>query len=167
MKFYSQIQVDHDAALSGYQYDFVPLSKFGFRADQMTSVTFTVQACNDAHVGLMENVGDDSTLYLIAIGGWDNTANGFHHRYQDVEITRSSVPISEPLLDCGGYTMLQVSWQHGDVEIRANEGGSWQTITAGLTIPPSFQVRDVGFTTGLWSTAVWNFNVPTYTGDTN
>lgn len=164
VSFVTKQQVD-DPSLSGIQYDFVCLSKFGFRADQTTSVIFQVRACQDARVCLMENVGDYSTMYEIGIGAWANTIYNFIYRYHGVEqYDIPSSPVTPPL-NCNAYRMFVVTWHNGDIDIWSNKDGTMAMFTTGWTLPPTYQVRDVGFTTAVWAEGYWKLNVPNSKGN--
>ena len=77
-----------------------------------TWTTFLVRACNDAHFGLMENVGD-TIAYEVIIGGSGNTRTAIRRNRQTDEVAVETPDI----LDCNVMKPFWVSWIDGYIQV--------------------------------------------------
>ena len=113
--------------------------------------TFLVQACSDAHIGLMERVGD-TLAYEVVIGGSENTRTAIRRNRQTDEVTVETPEI----LSCDIMRPFWISWYEGLIEVGEGDVYAVDRITSWQD-PEPITVAHVAITT--WNTAegFWQF----------
>lgn len=124
--------------------------------DETKSVTFSVKASNDAHIGFFSNSQSTHEVYEIVIGGWGNSksvireANQGHNRVQ--ASTRN-------ILNRDQFVDFWADAKNGHVRFgRGHVVG--EEIVMQWQDPNPHTATKIGLMTGWGATGVWNVCVP-------
>ncbi|CAC5359988.1 unnamed protein product [Mytilus coruscus] len=119
-------------------------------------ISFKVQSCTNAYVGLISGTDDTDPLYEIAIGTYQNTRS-----YIRIGKDYSATKFSEnagPVIDCYAYTEFCITWDDNTINVRLGldvTGSLFLSWTSGTDLLPIF---NVGICTANYgSTGNWIF----------
>lgn len=79
------------------------------------TISFKVQSCTNAYVGLISGTDETNPLYEIAIGTYSNTQS-----YIRIGKDYSAPKLSEnagPVLDCSAYTEFCITWDDNTINV--------------------------------------------------
>lgn len=93
---------------------------YHFREAHGTSVTFSVQSSNDAHVALTPGAAVAAPMYEIFIGGWNNTKSAIRYTKAivfDEHISEDMCMAETPdILSADEMRSFTISWADGDIK---------------------------------------------------
>ncbi|XP_062586760.1 uncharacterized protein LOC134248371 isoform X2 [Saccostrea cucullata] len=134
------------------RYKYMYLTEYGIPVTNSTSLTFQVQACNDAHVAL-RSAG--RRPLEIVLGGWSNSRSCFRTRVQGSCRTEHSGQI----LDCQNFQTFRVSWANQEINVGYQDSGIGDAILSFSLRRPLSDV-EIGISTGFGASGVWIFEDP-------
>ncbi|XP_061177651.1 uncharacterized protein LOC133186411 [Saccostrea echinata] len=135
---------------NSYKYRY--LTEYGIPITNSTSLTFQVQACNDAHVALRSS---GRRPLEIVLGGWDNSRSCFRTRVQGSCRTEHRGAI----LDCQNFQTFWVSWGNQQINVGKQDAGIGDSILSFSLRRPLSDV-EIGISTGFGASGLWIFKDP-------
>lgn len=136
-----------------YHYHY--LHDLGLDVTTTSSVTFTVKACNDAHIALSSVKGDDSKdTYEIVIGGWWDSQSVIRDCKQCAhmaEVRHPSHPVS-----CTEARPFWISWSNNYIRVGTGNSVGLQQFMS-WDDPSPHPVNYIAVSTGFGSTGDWTF----------
>ncbi|VDI72988.1 Hypothetical predicted protein [Mytilus galloprovincialis] len=121
-------------------------------------ISFKVQACNNAYVGLISGTDETDPLYEIAIGTYSDTQSLIRigKDYSAPKLSENT----DPVLDCSAYTEFCITWDDNTINVRRGldvTGSLFLSWTSDIDLWP---ILNVGICTTRSSvTANWIFYV--------
>ncbi|CAG2230627.1 unnamed protein product [Mytilus edulis] len=119
-------------------------------------ISFKVQTCTNAYVGLISGTDETDPLYEIAIGTYGNTKS-FIRIGKDFAAPKFSEKV-EPVLNCSAYTEFCITWDDNTINVRRGldvTGSLFLSWTSGTDLWP---ILNVGICTASFgSTGNWIF----------
>ncbi|XP_062587136.1 uncharacterized protein LOC134248762 [Saccostrea cucullata] len=140
-------------------YNYMYLTEYGIPVTNSTSLTFQVQACNDAHVAL-RSAGRQPLE--IVLGGWSNSRSCFRTSVQGSCRTEHSGKI----LDCQNFQTFRVSWGNQEINVGKEDSGIGDTILSFSLGQPLSDV-EIGISTGFGASGLWIFEDPRATTESS
>ncbi|XP_052061850.1 uncharacterized protein LOC127701920 [Mytilus californianus] len=116
----------------------------------MDSISFKVKAKSDAHVALMFSNTDQDPLYEIVLGGWANKKSIIRYSKEGLPLATHRGPVLKQTV----YRTFYIKWSNGHIRV---EDGSKLTIMEWTHTSSSFEIRNIGISTGWGSIGYWSF----------
>ncbi|XP_021348638.1 zonadhesin-like isoform X2 [Mizuhopecten yessoensis] len=135
-------------------YTYTLLDKYGYIIGDTTSIELTVQACNDAHIALMGQSGENGKLYEIVIGGWGNSKSVIRTQKQGQNLYTKN----GRRLDCRQYRKFKISWTGGLITVQSYVNGVLLEFLR-YKDPSPMDIQSVGVSTGIWATGEWRIDI--------
>ncbi|XP_076112030.1 uncharacterized protein LOC143080186 [Mytilus galloprovincialis] len=133
-------------------YKYILLSDNGICiGNQVTdSISFKVKAKSNAHIALMSSNNEQDPLYEIILGGWDNLKSIIRYSKEGLPLAMHRGPVLKPTV----YRTFYIKWNNGQIRV---EDGSKATIMEWTDTSSSFEIRNIGISTGWGSIGNWSF----------
>lgn len=133
-------------------YKYILLSDNGICiGNQVTDIiSFKVKAKSNAHIALMSSNNEQDPLYEIILGGWDNLKSIIRYSKEGLPLAMHRGPVLKPTV----YRTFYIKWNNGQIRV---EDGSKATIMEWTDTSSSFEIRNIGISTGWGSIGNWSF----------
>ncbi|XP_071141911.1 uncharacterized protein 5-like [Mytilus edulis] len=136
--------------------DYTFLSNHGIRATDRI-LTFQLEACNNAYVGLMSGSSDAQPLYEIDFGAYGNTVSfiraGKSSKLPRLDETNGNA------LDCNIYKEFRITWDDNTINVSHGLENSWSPFLTWTSPTTLWPIQHIGISTAYGAKGKWIFHI--------
>lgn len=132
------------------------MSNYGIRASDRI-LSFQLNACNNAYIGLMSGSSDDQPLYEIDLGAYGNTVS-YIRAGKSVSLPRLD-EYPGPALKCNTYKDFRITWYDDTINVSHGLDDSASPFLTWTSPTTFWPVQTIGICTAHGATGEWIFHI--------